>query len=193
MRAVRILIFILVVVGLIWLIVALFQKVISNGNTTTPSTTTQSLASYSDTSAAVSMYVDGPVVANQEHDAVRITVDQNQSSIEVIKGYDDQVVAQRSYPNTQASYLEFLSALDTAGFTKGKTDPTLQNDLGACPFGNRYVYTMRDSSKEILHFWTTNCSGTRGTYGGRADLTRELFMRQIPDADLTTLTNNIAL
>ncbi len=193
MRAVRIIIFLLVLTGLIWLVVVLFQNVLSNGNNTANPATKLSLQSYAGTNAVASMYIDGPVVANQDHNAVRITVDRNQSSIEIIKGYDDQVVALQVFPNTQASYLEFLSALDEAGYTNGKSDPALQNDKGVCPFGNRYIYTLTDGSKEILHYWTTNCSGVSGTYSGKAALTRQLFLRQIPENALSTLTKDVAL
>lgn len=193
MRAARILIFILVIVGLIWLVVLLFQNILSSGNTTVNPETKLSLESYAGSNVVATMYIDGPVVANQDHNAVRISVDKNQSSIEVIKGYDDQVVNQQVFPNTQASYLEFLSALNRANFMKGKTDPDLQNDKGACPFGNRYIYTLSDGSKEILHYWTTSCSGGGGTYGGNASLTRELFIRQIPDRDLSLITKDIQL
>lgn len=193
MRAARILIFILVVVGLLWLVVVLFQNVFSSSTSTTNPNTKLSLESYASTNIVAAVYIDGPVVANQDHNAVRITVDRTQTAIEVIKGYDDQVVSQQVFPNSQASYLEFLSALNRANFLKGKTDPALQNDKGACPFGNRYIYTLTDGSKEILHYWTTNCSGGGGTYGGNASLTRELFIRQIPDRDLYTITKDIQL
>ncbi len=193
MRAIRILIFLLVVAGLIWLVVVLFQNVLSNGNNATSPEAKLSLESYAGTNVAATMYMDGPVVANQDHNAVRITVDRNQSSIEVIKGYDDQVVSQQVFPNTQASYLEFLSALGGVGFTKGNSDPALQNDKGVCPFGNRYIYTLTDGTKEILHYWTTNCSGSGGSYGGKAALTRQLFIRQIPDQVLNSITKNISL
>ena len=193
MRAARILIFLLVAAGLIWLVVVLFQNVFSGNTSTANPNTKLSLASYASTDVVATVYIDGPVVANQDHNAVRITVDRNQSAIEVIKGYDDQVVAQQVFPNSQASYLEFLSALNRASFTKGKSDPALQNDKGACPFGNRYIYTLSDGSKEILHYWTTNCSGGGGTYSGNASLTRELFIRQIPDRPLSLITKDIEL
>ncbi len=193
MRAARILIFLLVAAGLIWLVVVLFQNVFSGNTSTANPNTKLSLASYASTDVVATVYIDGPVVANQDHNAVRITVDRNQSAIEVIKGYDDQVVAQQVFPNSQASYLEFLSALNRANFTKGKSDPALQNDKGACPFGNRYIYTLSDGSKEILHYWTTNCSGGGGTYSGNASLTRELFIRQIPDRPLSLITKDIEL
>ena len=193
MRAARIIIFILVVVGLIWLVVLLFQNILSSGNSTVNPNTKLSLESYASTNVVAAVYIDGPVVANQDHNAVRISIDRNQSSIEVITGYDGQVVAQQVFPNSQASYLEFLSALSRAKFTKGNSDPSLQNDKGACPFGNRYIYTLTDGSKEILHYWTTSCSGGGGTYGGNASLTRELFIRQIPDRSLSSITKDIQL
>jgi hypothetical protein len=193
MRAVRIIIFLLVVTGLIWLVVVLFQNVFTNGNDTSNSDTELSLVSYADTDAVATMYIEGPVVANQDHNAVRIAIDRNQSSVEVIKGYDGQVVAQQVFPNTQASYLEFLSALDKSGYTKGNRDPDLRDDKGSCPFGNRYIYTLNDGTKDVLHYWTTNCSGGGGTYGGKSSLTRELFLRQIPEKDLENITKDIAL
>lgn len=194
MRVTRIIIFLLVMTGLIWLVVLLFQNVFSsNNNDTTTPKVALSFVSYANTDAAAVMFIDGPVVVNQDHNAVRITVDRNQSMIEVIKGYDNQVVAQQAFANTQASYVEFLSALDRLGYTKGKDDPALQNDKGSCPFGNRYIYTLSENTKELIHHWTTSCSGGGGTYNGVASQTRLLFLRQVPVRVLNDLAKNVTL
>lgn len=190
MRIARILIFILVLLGLLWLVVLLFQRVFlgGSGQTTDPHQNL-SLVSYANTNAVTSMYIGGPIVVNQNFTAYRISVDRTQTMVQVMRGYDEQVVAQQAFPNNTTGYQEFLSALDRVGFTQGKTNPELQDYSGSCPFGNRYVFTLTDGQEKILNFWITNCSGGGGTYQGHSSQTRRLFLRQIPTNVLNQLTN----
>lgn len=193
MRAARFGIFILVLLGLVLLVILLFRSVFNTNNSTTNPRDIPALATYADTNAQASMVVDGPIVSAQEHTAVRITVDRTQSLIEVMRGYDGQVVAQQAFPGSEAAYLQFLSALDRLGFTKGNADPKLQDSAGSCPFGNTYTYRLTNGSDEIVNYWTTSCSGGGGTYQGSRSETHQLFLRQIPPADLTRLTRNVAI
>lgn len=195
MRAIRYIIFILVVIGLIWLIVLLFQSIFSRpSDSVTPDiTTTPALSTFADTDAKTTMFVDGPINAEQEHYAVRITVERTQAKMEVISGYNNRVIAQQVFPNTAASYNQFLSALDRLDFTKGITDPELQDSAGACAFGNRYTYTLQTSSETIVNLWTTSCRQVSGTFQGESSKVRKLFLEQIPRDDRRDLTRGIQL
>jgi len=174
-------------------VVLLFRSVFNADNSTTNPRDVPALATYATTNAQASMEVQGPIVSAQEHTVVRITVDRTESLIEVMRGYDGQVTAQQAFPSSEAGYLQFLSALDRLGFTKGKTDPKLQDSAGSCPFGNTYTYRLTSAGDNIINFWTTSCSGGGGTYEGSRAETRQLFLRQIPPADLSRLTRNAAI
>lgn len=194
MRAIRYIIFILVVIGLIWLIVLLFQSIFSNSNdTVTTQPDIPELSTYADTSAVATLFIDGPIVANQEHKSVRISVDRNQSRIEVISGYDNNVISQQAFASTEASYKQFLSALDRLSFTQGDTDLDKQTPDGSCPFGRRYTYTLKSASESVVNFWTTSCSPKGGTYQGEHSATKKLFLAQIPRVELREITNGISL
>lgn len=189
MRAIRSIIFVLVCIALLWLGVSLIRKALSSGNTTTPITQT-SLARYAQTDAKAELYVDGPVVLNQDHDAFRITVDRTQSKIEIINGYDGKVVRQEVYQNTPQGYEAFLKSLDSLNFTKGLKNVS-QDERGKCPLGTRYTYKLTDGSKDVVNYWSTTCA--TGTYQGLRSSTRQLFIRQVPPKTFNEMTNGLNL
>ncbi len=188
MRVIRSIIFIFICIGLIWLGIVLIMRAFSGGGNSQTILTQTKLVDLANSDAVAQLYIDGPIIVNQDHVGIRITVDRNSSLIERISGYDDQVVQQQSFPNTAASYAEFLSALDLQSFTKGNNDAKAQDYRGSCPFGNRYVYTLKESGGELYHYWTTSCGG--GTFGGQRNNTRILFTRQVPDKVLNDLLKN---
>lgn len=194
MRVIRYIIFVLVIIGLIWLIVLLFQSIFSRPEgPSTVQTDIPELSTYADGGATSSMTIQGPINANSDHYAVRITVDRTQSKIEVMTGYNSQVTAQQAYANSSEGYRQFLSALDRLDFTKGNDDPELQNSAGACPFGKRYIYTLGTSSEQVVNLWTTSCSPAGGTLEGNRSQIRNLFLAQIPREDLRDITRGLSL
>ena len=190
MKAIRSIIFLLVCIGLIWLFVLLITRAFTGSNTTTTTQPTEKLTSYAPTDTVTEMYVDGPIVLNQEHDAVRIAVSRSESRIEILTGYDGQVTDQRSYPNTEESYRNFLAALDVLGFTQGGVKNNEPLEDGTCPAGSRYVFKLSNGN-DIRRSWATSCGG--GNYGGKAASTRALFVKQIPDKEYRDLTRNLDL
>ena len=188
-RIIRIIVFLLVVIGLIWLIILLFSKVFSGGNQNTPTTTTK-LSTYAHSGTAAEFLVDGPIVVNQNHRSIRITVEASQSKIELMSGYDGQVIRQEVFPNTQDGYLNFLKGLDTLGFTKGNKT-TLKDERGQCPLQSRYVYSLKNNGSDVLRYWSTSC-GT-GSFGGKRDAVRQLFERQIPPVTYSEFTRGMTV
>lgn len=176
MRFARTVIFILVCLGILWLIVMLFGSIFSSGNKTTPMVVDH-LSSYARIGTSAQLITDGPIVLNQEHRSLRITVDSSASKIELINGYDGSVVRQDTYPNTVESYGMFLRALDGVGFTLSKKS-TIPDERGQCPLQYRYVYKLSDYNREVYRFWSTSC-GT-GNFGGVRSSVRTLFQKQIP-------------
>ncbi len=183
MRA-RYLLGFLVGIGLIILVLILIVKSII-GPSQTPA---KPLLDYAGTNAVVKMTIDGPEVSNQNHQSVQIVVNQYQSEINIISGYQGSVVSSKSYTNNQAAYAVFLRALDLAGYSKGNTNPSATDYRGFCPFGDRYIYELSDHGSDIEYFWSTSCGG-QGTFGGNVATVNALFADQIPDYN--TLTNNV--
>lgn len=183
MRVIRTILFILVGIGLLWLIFLLLGKAFSvTSNTSTTSTTQNSLSSYATTNAVTAMYIDGPVRSDQEHMALRISVSKSQAAIELISGYEGRVVRQETFENNTESYANFLKALSKAQFDSPVKKSVSKDERGFCPLRNRFIYTLDQGATSKIRSWTSTC-GT-GNFSGNQALVRQLFMRQIPDSML---------
>lgn len=188
MRIVRTIIFILVCIGLIWLFVSLMMSAFSGGDETEVAEPV-TLTTYAVTDAEAQLSMDGPVVNKEEHDGIRITVSRVQTQIEIIQGYDNKVVNQRTYANTQNSYEDFLASLDQLGFSSGLSETSTGDEQGKCPMGSRHTYTLEDGSDLIGHGWSTTC-GT-GTFGATRSQIKSLFIRQIPSEEYSELVSGL--
>jgi hypothetical protein len=152
--------------------------------------TTKTLDSYASTNAETILTIDGPINAESQHQAVRITVDRNNATFEHLTGYEDKVARMERFSSNQSAYQNFLLALSQAGFTQGVNDESLKDERGHCPAGNRYVFELRQDNKNIQRYWATSCGGT-ATYEGNTDLTLDLFQAQIPN--YSDLIDNVEL
>lgn len=145
------------------------------------------LADYEDTSATAQITVRGVIRAREEHRAVRISVSPNERVIEIIEGYDENVINRRTYPNSREAYKVFLSALEHAGFTR-KQETDINDERGVCPLGERTTYLLQENSEHVFRTWSSTCSGQSGSYGGNKYMVKELFEKQIPDYREVTRT-----
>lgn len=179
MRVIRTILFILVGIGLLWLIFLLFNKAFSITGTTTSTTQQKSLSSYADTDAVAAMYIDGPVQSDQEHTSLRITVSRSQTEVELINGYEGRVVRQEAFQNNSTSYINFLKALDKAQFNRAVKKNISKDERGFCPLRNRFIYTLNQGATTLIRSWTSTC-GT-GNFSGNQALVRQLFVQQIPN------------
>ena len=180
----------LVAIGLIILIVILIFS--GGGKPSTKAAQPAKLPSYANTDAVVRMTIDGPITAVQSHNSVQVTVVQNSSTLNLIQGYDGNVIKSKTYPNTLNSYSAFLYSLYYSGYSEGSNAADLSNDVGFCPSGNRYVFELIQNGKDIQRYWTTNCGGsTPKSYNGNIGQTINLFQAQIPDYNVLTQGANI--
>lgn len=177
MRAFRIFLFLLIAVGLIWLTVILIGKALSTGSSST-STPQQSLVSYATTDAEFVMLIDGPVQSDQTHQSLRITVARDQNVIELMNGYEGQVVSQESFASNSVAFAAFLKSLDKVGFSQPVSKSVSADERGVCPFRNRFIYSITQNGTEKRRAWTTTCN--TGNYAGVQSSTRLLFINQIP-------------
>lgn len=176
----------LITVGLLILLVVLLltggnkKSQTPQSNSDRPRTTSE-LAAYADTDVVARMIIDGPINANQNHRAIRVTVGQNEVTYEQIQGYEGKVVNTRTYNNNQSAYSNFLYALGRNGFTLMNNDPKLPTEKGHCALGNRYIFEFVEGDHDIMRSWTTSCGGSIRTYEGNVGVTMQLFKLQVPD------------
>jgi hypothetical protein len=124
------------------------------------------------------MLIDGPVQSNQTHQSLRITVSQNENVIELMNGYEGQVVSREAFTSNSIAYAAFLKSLDKSGFAKAVSKSTSADERGYCPLRNRFIYTIEENGAQKQRAWTSSCG--IGNYTGDQALTRRLFVNQIP-------------
>jgi hypothetical protein len=178
----------LAAIGLIVLVFVLIIRGFTGHKSSNP-TNQSSLMDYAGTSTVMQLTIDGPIVSDQNHRAVRITVGRDQTTFETIKGYDGQVDISKSYENTQASYANFLRAIQLLGYNRGDTDPAKSDERGYCPNGRRYIFEVVTGSASVQRFWRGSCGV--GTFKGNNNTIVTLFKQQVPD--YTQVTGNLQL
>lgn len=151
-----------------------------SSNSTTSAPTQVKLVSFANQSSIVSHTTHGRLVGDTERRSVRVSVTPTERRIEILSGYDQNVIKSQSYPNTVKGYETFLSALDLAGFAKTKKT-SLVDEKGVCPAGNQYLYTVEAAGATPVRTWSTSCSSSEGNFAGNAATIRQLFRDQIPD------------
>lgn len=140
--------------------------------------TTKQLSTAATTDAVFEFDESGPIVSEEEHFKIVITVSRSSRRINVIRGYNGMVVASQSFSNTQAAFQDFLSALDRAGYT-GESRTPYESEDGLCPKNRRYVFESNQFG-EAFRRWTTSCR-EKGNFAGNFSTTRTLYRAQIPD------------
>ena len=167
----------LVTFGLILLLLVL----LFHGGSGKPKTPTgRTLVSFADTDTIVRMTIDGPINADQNHQAIQVMVSSGSVTYTQIQGYQGNVVNQQTYPNNQNAYTNFLYALAHAGFTDGNKSAALKDERGYCPLGDRYIFEVNQDGQELERYWATSC-GSPKSYLGSVVLTMDLFQAQVPN------------
>lgn len=179
MRAARqIIIFLVVVIGIVLLLSLVFG---GNKNTNKQPTVQKiTLVDFAKRDSQVVSITDGVINGDDEHRAIRITVDRNTRTMDVIQGYQGNVIASQSYVNNQQAYAEFLSALAKASFASSRKT-SLASENGVCATGRRYVFELLEANKSISRTWTANC--VKGNTNADPARVTKLFRNQITDYD----------
>jgi hypothetical protein len=169
----------IVILLLLLLVVFVFRRDNKPANPAQNTGTVAQLVDYADKNSEVSLTTIGKVVGNEQHRSVRITVSANERRIEILSGYDQQVLSSQTYANNQEAYETFLSALGGQGFTRSKKT-SITDPRSVCPTGLHYQYLVTENSEEKSNLWSVSCDKS-GSFSGRSGTIRELFQRQIPD------------
>lgn len=137
------------------------------------------LAEAASTDARFTLTENGPIVAEEEHYRIRITVSRVGRRVEVIRGYGSNVVAQANFDNSEDSFRAFLSALDRNGYTI-ESRTRFESEAGLCSSGRRFVAESNQFDSEFRRWWTS-CSNFKGSFGGASSAVQRLFTDQIPE------------
>jgi hypothetical protein len=180
----------LVGIGIVVLFIVLMVRLFTHHGVTTPNSTID-LGHYSDTAASAVLLIDAPTNVDQDHRQIRITVSGTQNEIELIQGYQNDVIQQQTYASNAAAFGAFLQSLKLLNFTKGDNDSANSDFRGYCPTGDRYVYTFNDGYKDLFSYWSTSCG--QGTFNGNRAQVRRLFERQVPETDWSHFTRNVTV
>lgn len=167
-------------VATIGLIILLIILLFSGGGKSKLPATHKALDSYATTDATVSMTIDGPINADQNHNQIQVVVSNSNATFEQIKGYQGNVVNLQNYANNVDAFTNFLFALERIGFTNGNNSSALKDERGYCPLGDRYIFELQQDGQTLERYWVTSCGGTK-TYLGSLDTTSQLFQNQIPN------------
>ncbi|HUS25801.1 MAG TPA: hypothetical protein VMY99_00440 [Nevskiaceae bacterium] len=167
----------LAAIGLIVLVFILILRGFS-GNSNSPKRVAP-LSDYATTNTVVQLTIDGPVVAEDLHRGVRITVGGSENRLEIYQGYQNNVIQSKTYANNEQAYGVFLRALQLASFNKGNAEGPA-DERGVCATGSRYIYEIIDGNTDVQRYWSTSCGG-QGNFQGSPAPIRNLFSKQIPD------------
>ena len=167
----------LVTIGLIVLLIVLL---ITHHSGPTPATKAP-LISFSNSDTVVKTTIDGPINDPADHRQVQITVGRNNTTFQLLQGYDGNPLNTQTYPMTENAYDSFLHALQHAGYQLGN-DTSTKTESGYCPEGSRYVFEIIQNGKDLERYWYTSCGGGRipSTFKGNTNLILQLFQAQVP-------------
>lgn len=166
------------------LVVILFNFVrnIFRGDESTPQTARRvNLVEEARAGKPVRYTMYGVVNGQEIHRDIRITIGPGTRLIEVVQGYNGQVIKSEEFPNTSEAYRTFAAALNGAGYALSVGPEGRGIEDQSCPLGRRYAYEVAPDSNDISRTWSTSCATNQGTFGGNAQQVRSLFQRQIPD------------
>lgn len=150
-----------------------------------PAVTETTASSYADSAAKMVYEVHGELVAEENRQAVRVTIDRNQRILEVLDGYTQRVSRRETFPNTAAAFEEFVYGLSRAGFSN-RQEPEFETEKGVCPNGNIRVYKIIENNLEVSRLWGASCGRDFGNFGGNRQIIEDLFEDQIPEYNRLT-------
>lgn len=133
-------------------------------------------------SSSVTAFVEGGVIADEEHYSVEMTISSNYRNIRVLKGYQEVVENTDSLGNNRDAYEAFLKALDRASFGKNREDKSGFEYGEACPSSKQYKFSLSGSNDSNFNRWYSYCDSKRfGNYGGQVEKVYTLFREQFPE------------
>lgn len=185
----RLIIFLTIAVGLVLLLVLIFGIGGNNGQKKTDKPTPSTpavLTDYITPDSKMVLTTAGKINGDDIYREVRISVDSNSRELQVIQGYQNNVIQTNTFSNNMSAYESFVYALERTGF--GKVRKTSQTEeRGACATGQRYTFEVYDKGKNVSRTWAGTCS--KGTSMAQSPQVLNLFKAQI--TGYGKLTNDV--
>lgn len=151
------------------------------------------LPEYASTTAAVSFTTDGIVNGDELHRSIRITVSANQRELDVLQGYNPQVISSKTFTNNQDAYTVFLKAINNSNFlAKQKKTKVSADERGQCPLGFRYILDLNQDGYDLSRSWASTCGTAVGNSAATVSTIRQLFQNQIPNYSTLVSTVNLS-
>lgn len=145
-----------------------------------------------DDNHSLKMVVRGPIVADENFRSYEIDIAPSLRSYTIYKGYLGTVESTKNLDNNAEAYKQFVNALDKAALTRTSHSTDQTSDiLGICATGNVYEFSIMNGSTAAEYYWTSTCSGSKGTFGANINQVTNLFVNQIPDLKNTFVSNSL--
>ena len=133
----------------------------------------------------------GQINGDDIHRNIVISVSSSERRIDIIQGYEGNIISRQSFANNESAYREFLNAIKNAGFMAKKSKVTTENPEGQCPTGQLYYYTLEQDDSVLSELWSGSCSNKVGTSAANRSLIQTLFKNQI--TNYNQITSNVSL
>jgi hypothetical protein len=170
----------LLFIVLIVFTISIGRSFTSSTKNTTATKAVFKLSDEATSNTTIIIYAYGPVTANENFKTIKLSISNTARVGEVYKGYENALIAQKSYGNNSVAMSTLLGALDTIGTGKERT-PEKNTDEQSCPNGIRYVIEMRNGSDVKLRRWATSCEGVKGNFGANYPAVYNLLQKQFPE------------
>ncbi len=171
--------FLAVVIILITLFVLILRGG-KNKTTLVPVNPRVNLTKLIKSNSEISVTIQGPLVAEEQRQGIRLTITPNSRKVEILKGYENDVDKSETLSNTSAAYDALMRTLENAGFTKDKSNTSGLEEVGLCPDGRHYAYEVKNDGKSLSRLWSNSCN-VAGTFAGNGAVIRAQIEKQIPD------------
>ncbi len=186
----RYIVALLIAIGLVVIFIIILMRAIFGGGDAPVEQKQVNLADYDRTNVVMRLVVDGPVTADEEHRQVHIQVGRDGNTVQIIRGYQGEVIRKEQTNSNSSAYGNFLRAIDLLGYSDGNKSKAQEDYRGHCPFGQRYIFQIMDGNDLKQQFWSTSCNDGSGSFHGQSDQIVELFQAQIPN--YSTITEELS-
>lgn len=175
----RYIITIVIAIVLAVVVFIMIFRSINSQDTTLEQNNKPAMTQYINEDSSMVFTAQGPIIANETFQSVRISVSKALVAIEVRDTYENQVISSNTYTNNEAAYDEFVRALSIMNFDRGDDSEKVADERGFCPTGARYIFEIESNGEQKQRYWRGSCNV--GSFKGQTERIRALFRAQIPD------------
>lgn len=176
--------------GVLLLIIFILVLAFGGGSDTATQKDVKRLADYATEPATTAILTQGGAINSvEDHRVIRVSVTDSVRRIEILEGYDGDVLKTKTYSNTTSAFRAFLAGLEQVGFSRERS--TSASFESVCPESRRFRYELDSNDETVINTWSASCE--KGTFNGRTTSVQNLFEAQIPEYDDYTKNVNFSL